>query len=90
MIGEILEPQINWKEMLYKYIRTPVKDDYNWARPNRRFLHMGIVLPTPYAHAMGDVSIIIDTSGSISDEELQVWVNRGLAFVTSLPPKSKK
>lgn len=34
--------------------------------------------------------IYVDPDGYRTDEELQVWVNRGLAFVTSLPPKSKK
>ena len=71
LIGEILDPIIDWKSMLYKYIHTPVKDDYNWGRPNRRFLHAGIVLPTLYSHAMGDVAIIVDTSGSISQKELE-------------------
>lgn len=70
LLGDILDPIIDWKTMLYKYIHTPVKDDYNWGRPNRRFLHAGIVLPTLYSHAMGDVAVIVDTSGSISQHEL--------------------
>jgi len=70
ILSDVLDPVIDWKTMLYKYIHVPVKDDYNWARPNRRFLHAGIILPTLYSHAMGDVAVIVDTSGSIQQDEL--------------------
>jgi len=70
LMSEVLDPVIDWKNMLYKYIHVPVKDDYNWSRPNRRFLHAGIILPTLYSHAMGDVAVIVDTSGSIQQDEL--------------------
>lgn len=70
LLSEVLDPQIDWKTMLYKYIHVPVKDDYNWGRANRRFLHSGIILPTLYSHGMGDVAVIVDTSGSISQDEL--------------------
>lgn len=70
LLSEVLDPVLDWKIMLYKYIHVPVKDDYNWGRPNRRFLHAGIVLPTLYSHGMGDVAVIVDTSGSIAQEEL--------------------
>ena len=70
LLTDVLDPLIDWKTMLYKYIHVPVKDDYNWGRPNRRFLHSGIVLPTLYSHGMGDVAVIVDTSGSISQGEL--------------------
>ena len=33
--------------------------------------------------------IYVDEAGYAADEDLQTWVNRGLAFVTTLPPKSK-
>ena len=32
----------------------------------------------------------VDPTGYATDEDLQAWVDRGLAFVTGLPPKSKK
>ncbi|MDX1415574.1 MAG: TfoX/Sxy family protein [Candidatus Promineifilaceae bacterium] len=31
--------------------------------------------------------IFVDPDGYHSDEDLKAWVDRGLAFVTSLPPK---
>lgn len=32
--------------------------------------------------------VYVDAAGYERDEDLQAWVDRGLAFVTSLPPKS--
>jgi TfoX/Sxy family transcriptional regulator of competence genes len=50
-------------------------------------------LALPHAHEM-DFSgrpirgmIYVDPEGYANDEDLQAWVDRGLAFVTSLPPK---
>ena len=34
--------------------------------------------------------IYVDEAGYDSDEDLQAWIDRGLAFVTELPPKRKK
>ena len=70
LVEEILDPIIDWRTMLLKYIHVPVKEDYNWNRYNKRFLHSGVLLPTLYSHTMGDVAVIVDTSGSISQQEL--------------------
>ncbi len=40
------------------------------TRPNRRFISSNLYLPSMYSEGLGDVVIVIDTSGSISDTEL--------------------
>jgi hypothetical protein len=32
-------------------------------------------------------SVLIESEGLKSDEDLAAWLNRGLAFVATLPPK---
>lgn len=34
--------------------------------------------------------IFVDPDGYRADEDLEAWVDRGLAFVTTLPPKVRK
>lgn len=68
-------PPINWQELLREYMFKIAKNDYTWTNPNRRYAWKGIYLPGMRSNEMGTVSIVIDTSGSISKEELQVFWN---------------
>jgi TfoX/Sxy family transcriptional regulator of competence genes len=51
-------------------------------------------LAQPYAREMDFTGrpmrgfVYVDPAGYDSDEDLQAWIDRGLAFVTSLPPKT--
>ena len=41
--------------------------------PNKRFLHTGLYLPSLNVPTLGTIVVIIDTSGSISQKELDVF-----------------
>ena len=60
----------NWRKALTKYIRDFIKDSYTWNKPSRAGIANNIILPsqgrTPKLH----LAVAIDTSGSISDVEL--------------------
>ena len=70
MIGELLEPKVPWRQVLREFIRQRARDDYSWQRPNRRYLHQGVVLPSLYSERMGRIVFGVDTSGSIDKETL--------------------
>lgn len=70
LVGEILEPKVDWREVLRRFVVKSKTDDRSWARPNRRFAAQGLVLPTVSGEAMGDIMIAVDCSGSISNEIL--------------------
>ena len=36
-LGEIEEPQVPWREVLQRFVTEVSKNDYSWARPNRKF-----------------------------------------------------
>jgi predicted metal-dependent peptidase len=69
-IKEILNPIVNWKEALHEFATTLARNDYTWTKPNRRFIHAGLYLPTLENPELGDLVIVIDTSGSISVRDL--------------------
>ena len=62
-----------WRDILRRFITETAKDDYQWSRPNRRFIHQGVYLPSLHSEKMGRVAIVIDTSGSISSKELSIF-----------------
>ena len=64
----------NWRKALTKYIRGWMKDNYTWNKPSRAGIANNIILPsagqTPKLH----LAVAVDTSGSISDKELNVMM----------------
>jgi len=77
---EFTEPVIDWRKQLAFIIRKTFaqlsgRRDYTYGKPSRRQPAMrergsGILLPAMYQPAPPKISIVIDTSGSMSDEML--------------------
>jgi predicted metal-dependent peptidase len=65
-----LAPVVDWRRVLAEFLSRPAKVDYLWTRPNRRFVHAGLYLPSFGGSTIGDVVIAVDTSGSIGAEAL--------------------
>jgi predicted metal-dependent peptidase len=73
MIKDLTEPVMNWRELLQQQIESTIKSDYTWTRPSRRSWHMDAILPGLKPGSQIDVVIGIDTSGSISDNDLKIF-----------------
>lgn len=70
LIEEMTEPKINWKEALARFMNEISKNDYSFSRPNRRFMPQGIYMPTLRSPELGEIAVLVDTSGSIGKKEL--------------------
>ena len=68
LVDEVLEPKVDWRSELRRYMTAVLKTDQSWQRGQRRFLAQGMYLPAFHTPGMGKVTVIIDTSGSIYDE----------------------
>jgi predicted metal-dependent peptidase len=66
-IGQLLRPQINWKDALREFItqNCTAKDDSSYRRLNRRFHAFDLILPTPIGEALGHIVVGGDLSGSM-------------------------
>lgn len=69
LINELMQPQVHWKEVLARFLAEVAHNDYSFSRPNRRFAGQGFIMPSLYNIEMGEVVLMVDTSGSI-DEQL--------------------
>lgn len=77
---EILDPKVDWRTMLGSMVRREIAilqgvRDYTYSRPSRRQSSFrkrgsGIVLPAMRKPPPPNVSIVVDTSGSMSDTML--------------------
>lgn len=70
-VEALLEVKTPWYEKLYQFFSRLVEDDFSWERFDRRFLFLDIRLPWFAGQGLNKVVIIVDVSGSISDDELQ-------------------
>lgn len=72
---EVLEPAVNWRTELRSSVSNRCaavagRRDYTYARPNRRRLLDGVVMPGMIAPGPPSGAMVLDTSGSMTDEEL--------------------
>jgi predicted metal-dependent peptidase len=69
---ELMQPSIIWQDQLRDYVSSVCsgKSDSTWARPNRRYLSMDLYLPSTISETIGAILLVVDTSGSVSQEAL--------------------
>ncbi|HEX5426539.1 MAG TPA: VWA-like domain-containing protein [Candidatus Acidoferrales bacterium] len=65
LIGEALKPKVDVKALLLRFFSERAQSDYSWTRPNPRYIAQGLYLPALHSHELGEVAIMVDTSGSI-------------------------
>jgi predicted metal-dependent peptidase len=68
LVDDVLQPKVDWREVLRKFVEKCKSDQRSWARPNRRFLSQGLYLPSVSGEALGEIAIAVDCSGSITQE----------------------
>jgi len=74
LANEIRKARLPWKELLARFILQQQRNDYTWMKPNKRFIEDGMYLPTLYSEGVGKLVVAVDTSGSIGQEELNVFL----------------
>ena len=75
MIKDLTEPQMDWRELLQQQIESVVKSDFSWMRPSRRSWHMDAIMPGMIPGNRVDVTVAIDTSGSITDNDIKLFLS---------------
>jgi predicted metal-dependent peptidase len=75
MIKNLTEPVMDWRQLLQQQIESTIKSDYTWSRPSRRSWHMDAVMPGLKPGQQIDVVVGIDTSGSITDTDLKIFLS---------------
>ena len=75
LIKSLTEPVINWRELLQQQIQSTIKSDFTWQRPSRRGWHVDAVLPGMKPGETVDVVVAIDTSGSISNDDIKSFLS---------------
>lgn len=68
LIKDFTEPKMDWRQMIRMNIQSLIKNDFSFARPNRKSQHTGAVLPGMINEETIDVCVAFDMSGSITNQ----------------------
>jgi predicted metal-dependent peptidase len=79
-----LKSQVDWRRVLQRYITSHLRSDYRFSLPNKKYIDMGVILPSLYSEDL-EIVIAIDISGSIDREVLQLFLEE-VRYILSLYP----
>jgi predicted metal-dependent peptidase len=71
LVERALRPRIDIRSLLLRFFSERSNADYSWSKPNPRFISSGLYLPALESKALGEVAIMVDTSGSVNAVSLQ-------------------
>lgn len=87
LVEGLLRPRVDWRRELRSQIRASLraprgKEDYTYARANRRSRE--VILPGLVGR-LPRVAVVVDTSGSISQEELEEALGEVMGILRTAP-----
>ena len=87
-LDELMQPQVDWREVLREFVQTTCTgSDYStWKRPNRRYIGADIYMPSGITERIDELVLAIDTSGSISDTAVALFLSEVQSICTTVKP----
>ncbi|MEA3455589.1 MAG: VWA-like domain-containing protein [Campylobacterota bacterium] len=73
LVPRYFSHQVDWREMLYRYIASYAKSSFSFMPPNMKYLYRGIYLPSLSSDLLRIV-IAIDSSGSVDEKLLGLFL----------------
>ena len=88
-VQEMLEPKVDWREVLRRFVRTSLKDrdSPSWRKAHKNYLWQDIILPSIVGKRMKHLVVAMDTSGSIQGEMLSMFMGELNKVVLSTNPE---
>lgn len=72
LVDEFTDPKVDWREKLARWVgENGRRQDYTFGRPSRRSESVGQYLPSLKKYGVSDVTVMVDTSGSIGEKQLK-------------------
>lgn len=89
LMADILKPKVDWRQQLREFVQETCagRDESTWAKPNRRFVGDDIYMPSMHSEKMGELVVILDTSGScFSGTVISAFASELAAIVDQVKP----
>ncbi|MFO0001998.1 MAG: DUF2201 family putative metallopeptidase, partial [bacterium] len=88
-IQELLEPEVKWEDVVQDFFLTHTRGstDYTFSKFNRRRIIDEMYRPSTYKDRLSKVALAIDTSGSISQHEINRVTSLVVMLCEQCPPE---
>ena len=87
-VSESRQSQQDWRTILRDFVAATAPSDYRWTPPNRRYIGSGLYLPSVERRGLGEIVIVVDTSGSIGKRELEQFAGEISAISEETQPEA--
>lgn len=88
MFQEILNPKVDWRDKIKAMMARKLgSGSYNWQKPDRRLIVRDIYTPSRSGYGAGTVVVGVDTSGSISPKEVDIFMAEVSGILEEVKPK---
>ena len=74
VIDQLINPKLAWNSILMEYLTEKQKQDINWKRPNKKYFPQ-FIMPSCHSPRLENITVAIDTSGSIEDSQLKAFLS---------------
>jgi predicted metal-dependent peptidase len=91
MFEEVLEPQVAWQDYIMGFFqRKSGSGSFNFRRPDKRFIvrNPRMFIPARSGHGADVVVVAIDTSGSIGDKTVAMFLGEVAGVLEEVRPAS--
>ena len=77
-IEDLIGTRLPWHKYLRRYLSNIASDDLSFDTPDKNHLYRELILPGAYEdeNKLEDILFVIDTSGSISDDDLKNFMSQ--------------
>lgn len=82
-IEQLVNPKLAWNVILQNYLNAYSKDDYSYRKPNKKYFP-DLYIPSQYSESINEIAVAIDTSGSVSNKDIQIFLKEIKYIKTSM------
>ena len=85
-LDKLSKPKLPWNRILLRQVKALSKNDYSFAKPNRRFFPKHY-LPGLQSESLGELAVAVDVSGSVSDLDFKNFISETCSLFRMMQPE---
>lgn len=87
-VSGMTKTPVDWKAQVYDHFTRTARDDSSWRRFNRKMIYADTYLPTLFSERIGRVGFMVDTSGSMEDDNFKIAIGGMNEILETLRPET--
>lgn len=80
--------KVDWRSALWKFASGQMPTDYTYTRVNKKYVDDQLYVPVVERSGVGNIAVCLDTSGSVNDATLSLFLAEVEAILDLVRPES--